>query len=105
MLSFIRLVLVIVSVQSSKTLIKTEVGTRAWTIAVVGLPMLWLGGKWILKFWKALESFNLGLIGYPSRNMEGFVAEYDLNCIELPYMVSVENNFRKWARNCFVVFW
>ena len=89
MLYFIRLVLVIVSVQSSKTLIKTEVVTRDWGIAVIGLPMLWLGGKWILKLWKAVECFYLGLMGYPSRNKEDFVAKCDLNCIDLPYMVSV----------------
>jgi hypothetical protein len=40
MLSFIRLDLVMVSVHSSKTLTKTEVGTGDWGIAVIGLTML-----------------------------------------------------------------
>ena len=35
MLSFIRLALVLVSVYSSKTLTKIEVGTRDWVIAVI----------------------------------------------------------------------
>jgi hypothetical protein len=39
-LFFIRLALVMVSVHSSKTLTKTEVGTRDWGIAVIGLTML-----------------------------------------------------------------
>ena len=39
MLSFIRVALVMVSVHSSKTLTKTEVGTRDWGIAVIGLTM------------------------------------------------------------------
>ena len=56
-----------VSVHSSKT----EVGTRDWGIAVIGLTMLlfermWIWGLWI---WKAVECFKWGLIGYTSRNM------------------------------------
>jgi hypothetical protein len=35
-----RIVLVMVSVYSRKTLIKTEVDTRNWGIAVIGLTML-----------------------------------------------------------------
>ena len=51
-----------------------------------------------------MECFNLGLMGYPSRNMEDFAAEYDLNCVDLAQEVSVKN-FRMWPRDCFVVFW
>jgi hypothetical protein len=40
MLFFISLALVMVSVYSSKTLTKTEVGIRDWGIAVIGLTML-----------------------------------------------------------------
>ena len=72
MLSFKGLALVIVSVQSIKTLIKTEVGTRDWGIAVIVLTMLLWGEKWILRLWEAVESFNLGLMGYASREMEDF---------------------------------
>jgi hypothetical protein len=51
MLFFIRLALVMVSVHSSKTLTKTEVGTRDWGIAVVGLNMLLFERMWILGLW------------------------------------------------------
>ena len=73
----IRLALVMVSVHSSKTLTKREVGTRDWGIAVIGLTMflferMWILGLWI---WKAVECFKWGLMGHPSRNMEDFVIE------------------------------
>ena len=60
MLFFIRLALVMVSVHSSKTLTKTEVGTRDWGIAVIGLTMLLFERMWILDFgfgkqWNALN--------------------------------------------------
>ena len=49
-----------VSVHSSKTLTKTEVGTRDWGIAVIGLTMLLFERMWILDFgfgkqWNALN--------------------------------------------------
>ena len=70
-----------VSVHSSKTLTKTEVGTRDWGIAVIGLTVLfermWIWGLWI---WKAMECFKWGLMGHPSRNMEVFVAVSVFNC-------------------------
>jgi hypothetical protein len=74
MLSFIRLALVMGSVHSSKALTKTEVGTRDWGVAVIGLTMLWFGRMWIWGLW------IWGLMGYPSRNMEDIVTESDLNC-------------------------
>ena len=85
MLFFIRLALVMVSVHSSKTLTKTEVGTRHWGIAVIGLTMLlfermWILGLWI---WNSVECFKWGLMGHPSRIMEDFVAGSDLNCVDL----------------------
>jgi hypothetical protein len=35
-------------------------------------------------------------MGHPKRNMEGFVAESDLNCVNLSQSVSVEKNFNMW---------
>ena len=39
---FIRVALVMVSVQNIKTLTKTDVGTRDWSIAVIGLTIFCL---------------------------------------------------------------
>ena len=47
-----------------------------------------------------MECFKWDLMGYPSRNMEDFVTESDLNCADLAQEVSVEN-FYMWPRNCF----
>jgi hypothetical protein len=33
-------------------------------------------------------------MGHPSRNMEDFIAEYDVKCADLVQEVSVEKNFR-----------
>jgi hypothetical protein len=61
-----------------------------------------LFGRWI--FWKAMKCFKWGLLSYPSRNMEDFVAESNLNCAVLAQEV--------WRRisvcdieSVFVVFW
>jgi hypothetical protein len=43
-------------------------------------------------------------MGYPSRNIEDFVAESDLNCADLVQDVSVEKNF-SGLETLFVVFW
>ena len=48
-----------------------------------------------------MEYFKLGLMGYPSRNKETFVAMNDLNCADLDQEVSVEKNFSMWSRGCF----
>ena len=58
MLSFIKLALVMVSVHSSKTLTKTEVGTRDWGI-VLGLTMLLFERMWICR---TLDLENYGLL-------------------------------------------
>jgi hypothetical protein len=62
-----------VSIYISKTLSNTEVGTRNWDTAVRDLTMFLFGGMWILGF--AVECFKWGLMDYPSRNIEDFVAE------------------------------
>ena len=40
-------------------------------------------------------------MAYPSRNMEHFVAEGDLNGRSLVLEVSEKNNFNTWPRDCF----
>jgi hypothetical protein len=81
-----------VSVHSSKILTKTEVGTRDWGFALIGLTMLCfkecIWGFWI---WKVVDCFKWGLMGYPSRNIKDFVTERYLNCVDLAQEVSVEN--------------
>ena len=95
-----------VSVCSSKSS-KTDVGIRVWGIAVTGLTMLLFGSMWIwgLWIWESVECFKWGLIGCPSRTMQDFVAESDLNCADLAQEISVEKNFSMWTRDWFVVFW
>jgi hypothetical protein len=51
--------------------------------------------------WKAVECFKWDLMGHPSRDMEDFVGESDLNCAGLAQEVSVEKNFIVWPRDCF----
>ena len=48
-----------------------------------------------------MECFKWGLIGHPSKSMEDFVAESDLNCSELAHEVSVVCGLETG----FVVFW
>jgi hypothetical protein len=82
-----------VSVHSSKTPTKTEVGTRDWVIAVISLTMFLFGRMWILGLWiwKTVEFFKWGSMGYPSRNMEGFATENELNLADLGQEISVES--------------
>ena len=47
-----------------------------------------------------MECFKWGLMGCPSRNMDDFVTESDLNCADLAQEVSVEN-LSMWPRDCF----
>jgi hypothetical protein len=56
-----------------------------------------------LCIWKAVECFKWGLMGYTSRNTEDFVAESNLNCVDLAQEGSVKN-FNMGPRDCFVVF-
>ena len=92
-----------VSVHSSKSLTKTEVGTRDWGIAVIGLTMHLFGRMWILGLWiwKAVECFKWRLISYPGRAMEDFVTESGLKCADMAQEVSVGKNFSMWPRDYF----
>jgi hypothetical protein len=45
MLSFIRVALVMVSLHNNRTLDKTEVGIRDWSIVLIDLTMLLIGRK------------------------------------------------------------
>jgi hypothetical protein len=78
-----------------ETLTKSEVGIRDCSIAMIGLTMLLLGRMWDwgLWIWKTMECFKWGLIYYPSRNMEDFVAVGDLNCGSLALKVSEKRHF------------
>ena len=38
---------------------------------------------------------------YPSRNIEDFVAESNLNCADLAQEISVKKNFSMWPRDYF----
>ena len=58
---------------------------------------MWILGLWI---WKAGECFKWGLMGYPSRNKEDFVAGSNLNCDDLAQEIS-KKNFRMWHKDCF----
>jgi hypothetical protein len=91
-----------VSVHSSKTLTNSKVGTRNWGITVIGLTMILFGRMWILGLWiwKAVECFKWALMNYPSKNMEDFVTESDLNCTDLTQEISVEN-LNMWPGECF----
>lgn len=57
-----------------------EIGTRDWSIAVIGLIIILLGGMWTWGRWKALGCFKWGLMVHSSRSMEDSHAEHDLNC-------------------------
>jgi hypothetical protein len=48
-----------------------------------------------------MECFKWGLMSHPSRNMENFVAESNLNCADLAHEVPKEKNFSMWPRDCF----
>jgi hypothetical protein len=66
---------------------------------VIDLTMLLFKGMWIWGLWKAVKCFQWGLMGYPSRYMEDFVAEGDLNCGNLTPKFSVVN-FNRLPRDC-----
>ena len=50
-----------------------------------------------------MESFKWGLLGHPSRIMENFVADCNLNCADLTQESLVEQNFRMWPRDSFCI--
>lgn len=51
---------------------KTEIGTRDWEIAVIGLTIFLLGGMWALGLWirKTIGHYKGGLMGNTSKSME-----------------------------------
>lgn len=48
-----------------------------------------------------VECFKWGLMGYPSRNKEDFVAGSDLNYADLAQEIPMEKNFSTWPRDYF----
>jgi hypothetical protein len=52
--------------------------------------MFLFGRMMILQLWKAVESFNQGLLSHPSRSMEDNDDKGDLNCGGLVLDVSEE---------------
>jgi hypothetical protein len=65
--------------------------------------MLIFREMWILGLciWKSAECFKWGLVGHPSRDMEGFVAEGDLSYGKPGSRDFREKNFNVWPRDCF----
>ena len=59
MSSFIRVDLVMASVQSNRILTNTEIGTRDWGIAVIGLMVFLFERMWI---WGALDLESIGIL-------------------------------------------
>jgi hypothetical protein len=91
-----------VSAHNSKTITKTECGTRNWGIAMIGLTMVLFGRIWIWRvwIWKSLECLKWALMDYLRRNIEGFAAVSDLNCADMVQEFSVEN-FNMGTTDCF----
>ena len=92
-----RVNLVMVSVHSSKTLRQIS-GTRQKFVPGVGYccyrpdhAFVWK--MWILRLWiwKAVECFKWGFMCYPSRKIEYFIAESNMNCADLAQGVAEEN--------------
>jgi hypothetical protein len=90
---FIRHAVVMVSVNSSKTLRQKLVsGVRYYCdrLTMLLFERMWIWGLWI---WNTVECFKWGLMGHPSRNMEDFVAVSNLNCVDLAQEITKEKNF------------
>lgn len=78
--SFIRAVVVMVSLHSDRTATKTEVSTWEQGSAVMGRTRLVVGGMWTLGLWirKEVERFKWSLMGHTSRIIKDN-AESNLN--------------------------
>ena len=72
---------------------KREVGTSNWGFALIGLAMLFFGGKQTLSLWmRKVECFKWGLMDHTNRNMKDSGAESILNCGVSIQEVSEERN-------------
>ena len=55
---FVSVPLLMVSLYKKRTLTKTKIGNREWSVASIGLTMILFGGMWILGLWKAVKCFK-----------------------------------------------
>ena len=80
---------------------KTEVGTRDWGVAVIGLTMFLFEEIQTLGLWirKLVDRFKCCLMGHPNRNREDSDTECDLNYGCLDQELPVEN-MNMWPRGC-----
>lgn len=91
MLSFIRIVLVMVSFHINRLVTKTEIGTRE-CIVVIGITF-------VGRIWEILVGCcKQALVGHRGRNVEGSSAENNVDC---EGSRGSEQSISKWARDCF----
>ena len=69
-----------VSLHSNRNLTKTEIGTRNWSIVVIGLTMLCLK-EYGFRIRKAAEHFNCCLMGHTSRSTEENVSMWSCDIL------------------------
>lgn len=102
MFSIVRVAIVIVLLHCNKIQSKTEIGTGAQGIAVIGHTMLLFG-----RIWKALglckrsaiEQFKQGLVVHTTRNMKESGPEGYVNCKSSSPEDAEENDISIWPRD------